>query len=164
MEQEKRFREIDPKKGTFQLWDKVFNRWTDWQLDEHASPGVAILQDRIDQAQEKLSVEKPDGYAQWDRAKRTEWMTRHIEAMSAEEQDAYAMSVKRVTHMQLALICSYVNPVQPIPELWDDKIVYLASCLSHDDDTAAITRFFLAFLSGSTRSPEEQGGAVPDES
>lgn len=151
----KQFRELDYKAGTFQLWDKVFQVYRTWKVDDDSSPGIGVLNEKLEQEGNELRKYFPKKFYTLTRAERKKVVSDYISDMPEDQQRDYLDKVKRNSDKQLAVMCAYLEPQDEIPEIWDNKLEFLASCLSHEADTGRISDFFLRRLADSTILPEQ---------
>lgn len=164
MSDEKGFRIVDDKKGTFELFDKAFGVYRLWKVDDDATPGTWILQEKLDKQLSQINSFLPRD-KDLDKSERKKLVKKHLDSLSTEEKTEYYKKIQSVSNKQLNLMAGYVEPVDPPIEeglfcgIWETKIEFLASCLSREDDTAKINTFFLTHLSDTTKSqePKEAG-------
>lgn len=154
-EQRKGFKELDYKQGTFQLWDKIFQCYRTWKVDNDSSPGIGMLNDKIEKESQELRKYFPDDFHNLSRSERIKSVSDYIAKMPDDKKQEYLNRVKRNSDKQLAVIAGYIEPMCEIPDIWENKIEFLASCLSTEQDTALINDFFLRRLVDSTTLQEE---------
>lgn len=154
----KGFRIVDEKKGTFELWDKAFGTYRLWKVDDDATPGAWILQDKIDKQLSHLNSFLPDKEITIE--KRRDLVQKHLDSLSDDEKVEYYKKIQSISSKKINIMAGFVEPVDPPIEdglycgIWETKMEYLASCLSKEDDSAKINAFFLTHLSDTTKSPE----------
>lgn len=149
-ESNKAFQVVDQQKGIFSLYDKVFGVHRLWKVDSQASPGLFLAQEMIDSGVKKFA-----GLLNGSDQKS---LTEKVKALSAEERKEYYEAIKKTSHKRLAAMCMYVEPVDedvPYAGMWENKMEFLAACLSHQDDSMKISDFFLTHLGDSMQSQEE---------
>jgi uncharacterized protein YbdZ (MbtH family) len=154
-ENKKCFQILDESEGTFTLWDRFFGVKRTWKVCDDAHPGIAILQDRIDREANEIRKMLPGDYDDLPKKERRKAIQQAMEKMSDEEKLSYLNRLSRNSDKHIALQASYVEPVDEMPDIWDNKIEFFASCLSDEIDSGKISDFFFKRLKDITMSPEE---------
>lgn len=135
------FRVTDLDKNEFTLWDGIFNKTTRWKLTEDFRPGLGLLMESIDKEISKLP--KPSD------------IKKNFKDMSETQRIEYIEKVNKLSHKQIFILASMVEPLDPIPDLFENKVEFLASCLTTEKDAGKIHAFFLIrFSNGSTSDGE----------
>lgn len=136
---------LDREKGIFKLWYVLEQRWAKWQIDDEGKPGILILMQRLEEEGSKISELK---------------YSENFASMSDEEKKKANKRITSVAHKQIAVMASYCENLDPIPELLENKIEFLAACLNHNQDAAKINAFFLIKSATSTTSLAELKGEL----
>lgn len=154
-ENDKCFQILDESEGTFTLWDKFFGQRRTWKVSDEAHPGISILQDRIDKEASEIRKMLPDDYSELPKEKRRRAIQSAVSKMSDEDKTTYLNRIARNSDKFIALQASYVEPVDDMPDIWDNKIEFYASCLSDEKDSQKVSDFFFKHLNATITSPEE---------
>ena len=143
--EQKCFTVVDREKGIFKLWYVLEGRWTTWQIDDEGKPGILILMQRLEEQGAKIAdLKYSENYA----------------SMSDEEKKDAGKKITSVAHKQILVMASYCKNLDPIPELLENKVEFLAACLNHNQDAAKINAFFLIKSATSTTSLAELKGEL----
>ena len=134
------FKILDEKKGIFSLHDPIFNRETRWKITSEARPGLVILQKSIDKQIEKVSEID---------------ITKTFESGTDEEKIRVSDEIMKLTEKKMVLLASFVENLDPMPDIYENKIEFLAANLSHKEDPMKINTFFLTYYTDSMKSVEE---------
>lgn len=158
--QEQSFRIEDFKKGTFILYDKVYQTERRWKLGDETPVGISYLIQEIEQQGDKLRGVLPEGVNKLSAEERRKHIQEYFEKLPEEERVAKAQELARLSKKQLGVMSTFCEPLFEIPDMWENKMECLASCLSHDKDPAKINAFFLIKSIGSTNLPEDLNTAL----
>lgn len=124
----KAFTIVDKEQGIFKLWDCIHQKWNRWQIDAEGKPGVLILMQKLEEAGGKLQDKR---------------LSETYRDLPEDEKAKVAKEVSKVAQKQIAIMATYCKNLDPIPELLENKIEFLAASLSDDQDAAKINAFFL---------------------
>lgn len=119
------FRIIDLKKGIFQLVDQSTQKEVKWKLSETSKPAVALI----------FNKNQSEYMTEADYVKK-------VSAMSEEEFDEFIQKESATAIKNLVALASLVDPIDEIPEYLENKIEFLALCMTAKDP-AQIYAFFL---------------------
>lgn len=131
------FKILEEEKGIFSLIDPVYNKEVKWKLTDQARPGLMIVMNNIDTEVEKLSVVD---------------IKEVFLKGSEEEKVELEKRIMRLTERRMGIMSSFVEHVDPMPEIYDSKMEFLASCLCDKDDIANINTFFLTRYTDITKN------------
>lgn len=134
------FKITDEEKGIFTLIDPIYNNEVSWRLTDQARPGLMIVMNNIDSEVQKLSqIDIKEVFSKG----------------SEQEKNDLEKSIMRLTERRMAILASLVINVDPMPEIYDSKMEFLASCLCDKDDISSINTFFLTRYIDTTKNQGE---------
>lgn len=155
---DKCFQVVDESKGIFKLWDKAFDRFRLWQIDEESTAGSWILQAKLDAQLAELNSFLPKDVSPEETSKHIE---EHFSKLTDSQKLEYGNTVQRLTAKKLQITCMNLTPLDPDMEnglyagIWETKVEFFASCMTHKHDHLRVNNFFLKFTNRSTISQEQ---------
>lgn len=160
----KQFQISDIEKGIFVLYDKVFSVFRKWQIDPEASPGYSYMQQKLEKESQEIYKQLPKDFGSQSKNERSKAFSAYLEGLNGKEKEAFLTKLKSNSEKNLAITSSIIQPLFEIPDLWENKIEALATCISHETDIHKINDFFLMKLSGYTTQQGESKEKEPGKS